>query len=374
MKTVKLGDVCDLMTGGTPSRSEKEYFDNGTIPWLVSGDIHKDEITSCDGIITELGLKNSNARLLPINSIMIALNGQGKTRATVAMLRIEATCNQSLVSIYPKDDKKVLPEYIYWNLKGRYDELRRLTGDDGNDRRGLNMIIIRNIDIPDPPSIEEQREVVERLDAAFKKIDRAIDLTLKNTANSSALYSNTVEKIFMQMMGKNVRISDLMKLEYGKPLNKNERKTDGKYSVYGANGVKDKSDKFFYDKPSIIVGRKGSAGEVTKVCEPFWPLDVTYYVTHDETETLIDFLFYVLKSLNLPSLAKGVKPGINRNEVYALPFKLPSIDEQRVIVKEIQSLQKLDNDLRNAYSRRIFILKSLKQSMLQQAFSGDGVQ
>lgn len=196
MKTVKLGDVCNLMTGGTPSRNHKEYFENGNIKWLVSGDIHKGEIFDCDGRITEAGLNNSNARLLPINSVMIALNGQGKTRATVAMLRTQATCNQSLVSIYPKDDKKVLPEYIYWNLRGRYDELRKLTGDAGNERRGLNMIILRNIDIPAPPSLEEQRRVVERLDAAFEKIDATLELRNKKLMKLKELRQSALTQAF----------------------------------------------------------------------------------------------------------------------------------------------------------------------------------
>lgn len=122
-----IGELCDLKTGGTPSKNKKEYFENGSINWLVSGDVNKKEILDCDGKITELGLNNSNARILPINSIMIALNGQGKTRGTVAMLRIKATCNQSLVSIYPKNINKLYPEYLFYNLESRYIEIRKMT-------------------------------------------------------------------------------------------------------------------------------------------------------------------------------------------------------------------------------------------------------
>ena len=71
---------------------------------MVSGDIHSEEIFDCDGRITQEGLESSNAKLLPKDSVMIALNGQGKTRGTVAVLRFEATCNQSLVSILPNDE------------------------------------------------------------------------------------------------------------------------------------------------------------------------------------------------------------------------------------------------------------------------------
>ena len=83
--------------------------------------------------------------------------------------------------------------------------------------------------------------------------------------------------------------------------------------------------------PSIIVGRKGSAGALCYTTEPFWPLDVTYYVTlKDQTD--LRFVWYLLKFLNLPRLARGTKPGINRNEVYALPVLIPSKEEQERIV------------------------------------------
>ena len=107
----QIGDVCRLMTGGTPSRTKPEYF-GGEIKWLVSGDIHQGEIVDCEGRITEAGMRSSNAKLLPVNSVMIALNGQGKTRGTVALLRTRATCNQSLVSIHPNEPEKLLPEFL----------------------------------------------------------------------------------------------------------------------------------------------------------------------------------------------------------------------------------------------------------------------
>jgi len=158
-----LGEIATLMTGGTPSKNIKEYFKNGDIKWLVSGDIHKKEIYDCDGRITQLGYNNSNAKYLPINSVLIALNGQGKTRGTVAMLRVKATCNQSLVSIAPNDESQIKPDYIYTSLDARYNEIREITGDGGNDRRGLNMTLIRQITISFPKSIEEQKDIIKQI-------------------------------------------------------------------------------------------------------------------------------------------------------------------------------------------------------------------
>lgn len=158
-----IGETCMLMTGGTPNTKKGEYYKNGTIKWLVSGDIHLGEINDCEGRITELGLNNSNAKYLPENSVLIALNGQGKTRGTVALLKTMATCNQSLVSINPKDKTQLNTEYLYQNLRARYIEIRRMTGDDDNDRRGLNMSLIRSIRINIPRDIKVQILIAEKL-------------------------------------------------------------------------------------------------------------------------------------------------------------------------------------------------------------------
>ena len=136
----------------------------------------------------------------------------------------------------------------------------------------------------------------------------------------------------MKTMWKDKRVGEIIRLEYGKPLEGSNRKLDGLYPVYGANGEKDRTDKFYHDKPSIIVGRKGSAGEVNLTEPKFWPLDVTYFVTFDEQRHDLRFLYYLLTTLDLPCLAKGVKPGINRNEVYSQVAKIPLLAEQRRIV------------------------------------------
>ena len=165
LKDIEIGELCTLATGGTPKTGVKDYYNPGTIKWLVSGDIHATEIFDCEGRISELGMKESNAKFLPENSVLIALNGQGKTRGSVALLRTKATCNQSLVSIMPNDSEELLSEYLFLCLKNMYMEIRNLTGH--KDRRGLNMPIIKKIKIP-LVSIEAQKEIVE---STFSEIE-----------------------------------------------------------------------------------------------------------------------------------------------------------------------------------------------------------
>ena len=98
----------------------------------------------------------------------MALNGQGKTRGTVALLRVEATCNQSVISINPKDKGQLKSEFLYYILKGMYQDVRDLTGD--NQRSGLSMSIIKNIQIPLAP-IEIQEQFVQEFKEEQKYIE-----------------------------------------------------------------------------------------------------------------------------------------------------------------------------------------------------------
>ncbi|MDY0015495.1 MAG: restriction endonuclease subunit S, partial [Bacteroidales bacterium] len=186
-KKVKIGDIAELATGGTPLSTNKNYY-GGDIKWLVSGDIHKKEIYDCDGRITELALKESNAKLLPINSVLIALNGQGKTRGSVAILRTTAACNQSLISINP-DNQKMLPEFLFYVLESKYKDIRSITGD--NQRSGLNMSIIRSIEVP-MPTIAAQKIVIEEV----KKEKNLVDVVEKLININKSKIAHVVDKIW----------------------------------------------------------------------------------------------------------------------------------------------------------------------------------
>ncbi len=167
-------------------------------------------------------------------------------------------------------------------------------------------------------------------------------------------------------------VGEVLRLEYGKPLDKADRKPDGRYPVYGANGEKDRTDKFYYDKPSIIVGRKGSAGEINLTDSKFWPLDVTYFVTFDERQHDLQFLHYLLTTLSLPSLARGVKPGINRNEVYSRVTKVPPLPEQQRIVGILdEAFDGIATAKANA-EKNLQNARALFESHLQAVFSQRG--
>jgi len=168
------------------------------------------------------------------------------------------------------------------------------------------------------------------------------------------------------------KLGEVLKLEYGKPLDKNKRKLNGKYPVYGANGEKDRSDEYYYDKPSIIVGRKGSAGEINLTEEKFWPLDVTYFVTFDNKKYDLYFIYHLLSELNLPSLAKGVKPGINRNEVYSINVRLPPLSEQKRIIAILDGAFKKISKAKENAEKNLKNSKEIFESYSQSVFENKG--
>jgi len=166
------------------------------------------------------------------------------------------------------------------------------------------------------------------------------------------------------------RLGDVIQLEYGKPLDASKRSEDGKYPVYGANGEIARSNEYYYDKPTMIVGRKGSAGEINLTEKKFWALDVTYFVTFDDKKYDLQFLYYLLSKLELTKLAKGVKPGINRNDVYSIEVVIPPLPEQQRIVSVLDEAfasiaQAKSNDERNLVNAR-----ELFASVLQETFTG----
>lgn len=167
-----------------------------------------------------------------------------------------------------------------------------------------------------------------------------------------------------------IKLGEILKLEYGKPLSDEKRKPDGEFPIYGANGIKGRTNEFYYGKKTIVVGRKGSAGEINITEEKFWPLDVTYFVTFDEKKYDLHFIYLLLSRLELPKLAKGVKPGINRNEVYAIEVKVPPLSEQqRIVAILLDSFTDIDKVKQNTV-KKLNYLEELKKSILQKAFSG----
>ncbi|MFO1238300.1 MAG: restriction endonuclease subunit S [Alphaproteobacteria bacterium] len=171
-------------------------------------------------------------------------------------------------------------------------------------------------------------------------------------------------------------LGEVVSLNYGKAISKDLRSPTGPVPVYGANGVMDYCQTALRQGPSLIVGRKGSAGAINRVDGPFWASDVSYFTTHDARRIDFDFLEYLLVQLDLPALAKGVKPGINRDEVYEIIINLPPLDEQKRIVavldEAFESLARAraNAEANHADARELFAAVLKRQSSPNHPMAG----
>lgn len=171
VKYMKISEFAKCCAGATPSTSHSEYWENGTIPWMSSGEVNNIEIYDTEKKITELGYNSSSTKMLPINTVVVALAGQGKTRGLVAIIRKEVCTNQSLCGIVP--DERVDNEYLFHYLQSRYKDLRRISSGDGT-RGGLNLKMINDYEVP-VPSIDEQKKIINVLNRFSRLVNLYID-------------------------------------------------------------------------------------------------------------------------------------------------------------------------------------------------------
>ena len=351
---VSLGEICTFMTGGTPTSTMAEYYEGGTVPWLVSGDIHGFEIVDCKKRITPKAVVNSNARVLPKDSVLIALNGQGKTRGTVALLRMQgATCNQSLVAMTPTTPPIAASEFIFWTLRSMYSDIRALTGD--TERSGLNIPILKGIKIPLPP-LEVQKEIVAEIEGYQKVINGA-----------RAVLDNYRPHIPIHPDWPLVKLGDHFSTSSGGTPSKDEASywigdipwvspkdmksnviTDTEDHISKA-AVVGSATKLLPAQTVVCVVRSGILKHTFPVALLSRPMCINQDLIAFQpkgSEISSEFLFYVLKTRSAAILADGIKPGVTVQSFYNGFFKdyqipLPPLATQQAVVAEIEAEQAL---------------------------------
>lgn len=164
--SIKLGDIYKISSGGTPSRKKSAYWINGNIPWVTTTEVTNEIITSTNECITKLGLENCSAKIYPINSLIIAMYGQGATRGRTAKLGIEACTNQACAVLYEKKIE-VETDFVWYYMQSQYEKLRSIS--HGSVRPNLNADDIANYEIP-LPSLSEQKDIVSKIGAIESKI------------------------------------------------------------------------------------------------------------------------------------------------------------------------------------------------------------
>lgn len=169
----RLGEMTEIYSGGTPSTTISEYW-GGSIPWMSSGELNNKKIYDVEGRITQKGMQNSSAHLIPKYCVLIGLAGQGKTRGTAAYNYISLCTNQSIAAIYP-NDKKFDSRFLYYIIDSMYESLRELSSGDGG-RGGLTKGLISNLEIymPEVPEQQAVAQVLSDMDSEIEQLEKKL--------------------------------------------------------------------------------------------------------------------------------------------------------------------------------------------------------
>lgn len=183
---IQISKIAKVFSGGTPSRKKPEFW-GGSIPWIKTAEVNYNIIRETEEFITEVGLAKSAAKLIPENSVLVAMYGQGITRGRVAITGIPAACNQACAVIEINDD--YMPEFIYLYLEYKYEELRELA--HGANQQNLNLGMIKDFQVP-KLNKKDQFNIVQ----TFRYISEVSeDIEIKK-AKSFSLKKTLIDKVF----------------------------------------------------------------------------------------------------------------------------------------------------------------------------------
>ncbi len=395
---VKLGDICETTSGGTPSRRESKYYD-GSIPWVKSGELDKGLITDTEEKISEEAIKNSSAKVFPKGTLLIAL--YGATIGKLAFLGVAAATNQAVCGIYKNDNvaSKYLYHFLFHSKQGLVKQ------GIGGAQPNISQGILKNLKIP-LPSVPDQHAIVSKIEELLSELDKGKQ-QLETAQEQLKIYRQAVLKWAFEgrLTNKEVKEGELprgWKLQplkeitsvlgdglHGTPkyselggyyfINGNNL-TDGKIEIKENTKRVNVEEYEKYKKPlnnrTILVSINGSLGYTAfynnekvvlgKSACYFNLLDnvdknyVRYYLTSNS------FTSYAEKSATGSTI---MNVGLKAMREFHVPMP-PSIHEQQSIVQEIESRLSVCDKVEETIATSLAQAETLRQSILKKAFEG----
>lgn len=376
----KISKFTQTTAGGTPSTQKNEYW-NGDIKWMNSGELNLKKVFNVENKITELGLKNSSTKLIPVKCILIGLAGQGKTRGTVAMNMVELCTNQSIAAIYPNDS--FISEFLYYNLDNRYAELRRLSTGDGG-RGGLNLKLINSLKIPLPP-LPEQKAIADCIstwDCAIEKQSALINaLTDRKKALMQQLLTGKKRLPGFSDEWKEVKLGEII-IDYKEKPNDNnnyEILTSSKNGLmkqtdyYGDNRITNRTDADYNVIPNGFITYRSRSDDglftfnlndlgVIGLISGYYPV---FSFAKSNTQFLLSFLNYFKSKLIKYAIGTS-QLVLSINALKEAKFKLPSLEEQTAIA---EILATADREL-TLQKEKLAQLQIQKKGLMQVLLTG----
>lgn len=390
----KINDIAEVQTGGTPLRSNSNFWKNGTIPWMSSGEVNKKFINQVDEKITEEGFNNSNTTMLPKGTVMLAMNGQGKTRGTVAYLKIETTCNQSLAGIIVNKTYNSL--FLYYFLEYSYDNLRNINGEG---RSGLNLKLIRDFKVI-VPSLYEQQKIAEILSTVDEQIEQTDQLIEKTKELKKGLMQQLLTKGIGHTEFKHSEIGEIPVEWEVKELKKVLEKVVGGGTPSRKNSefyvgnipwitVKDMKGHFYQGHSQESINEDAIKKSATNLIEPGNVVIATrmalgkgfintksiainqdlkaLYLNQDKVYNPYFLYWYASNAKQIESLGSGTTvKGIRVEQLTKLKMPLPPTEEQKKIAEILSSV---DEDI-EGYEEEKAKYEELKKGLMQQLLTG----
>jgi len=372
--------VARLESGHTPSRQHPEYWSDCTIPWFTLADVwqlrdgSKKYVSETAERISELGLANSSARLLPEGTVI--LSRTASVGFTGILDRPMATSQDFVNWIC---GPRILPEYLWYVFRGMRQEFERLMM--GSTHQTIYMPQVQSFATP-IPTIPEQRAIVRFLDRETAKIDtlisdrqRLIELLQEKR---TALISHAVTKGMNGLgdsakryteMWTETRLGRTIKLQRGFDIT-GAADGMGDIPVISSGGFSGQCSIPIVRGPGVIVGRKGTLGTV-HFCEgDFWPHDTTLWVrafkgNHPR------FVYYFLLHMRLESYDVGAaNPTLNRNHVHPVIVRWRDVESQRRIAQYLDRASEAVDPLIAKVNEAIVKLSEYSTALISAAVTG----
>ena len=192
-EVVELGTIAEVKSGGTPATSKKQFWENGTIPWVKSGKCQDCYVNSADSFITKEGLDNSSAKILNSNTVLVAM--VGATVGKTGLLTFSACTNQNVAGIYPKENQKLNYLYLYYMLQSRYCYFTKTEGFVI-----ANLSFIKKLPVPYPNFTEQQN---------IASILSAIDSKIQAEEQKKEALKETFNSLLRDLMTAKIRVNNL---------------------------------------------------------------------------------------------------------------------------------------------------------------------
>lgn len=191
-KWATIDQVSDIGTGATPLRSNPAFY-NGTVNWVTSGELNEQYVRTATELITEKALKETNCRVYPKGTLLVAMYGEGKTRGKCSELAIEAATNQAIAAIHFTNHDESIKPYLKYFLLKNYDDIRRKSS--GGVQPNLNLGIIKKLQFPLAPK-SEQAKIVSEIESRLSVADKLEETIAQGLQQAEALRQSILKTAF----------------------------------------------------------------------------------------------------------------------------------------------------------------------------------